>query len=453
MKKQLFVLVYGVLMILISSCSSDVKTDEWVEEKNHIDNELMALMKGYSPNGDISYYRMPESDDYTKIPQDPRNPITKDKVILGGFLFHETALGIEPKTEEFVRTFSCASCHHADAGFQAGVIQGIGEGGKGFGFRGERRKPYPGAQNIDVQPLRSPTAMNGAYQKNMLWNGQFGATALNEGTESRWKPDTPLATNNLGFEGLETQAIAGMGVHRLNIDEEVIKMSAYKNLFDKAFPNEPEHLRYSQKNVGMAIAAFERTILSNKAPFQEYLKGKLDAMTVTEKEGAKLFFGKAGCVNCHTGPALNSMQFNAIGLSDMIDCPEPTVGTIPNDPANLGRGGFTGNPNDNYKFKVPQLYNLKDSPFFGHGSTLRSVREVIVYKNNAVPQNPRVATYQLDPLFRPLGLTNSEINALEAFISNALYDPNLRRYVPNSLPSGQCFPNSDEQSRIDLGCN
>jgi cytochrome c peroxidase len=447
---------FSAILLFISifySCSSDVSTNPTTEEIDHIDTELIALMKGYAPNGEISYYRLPESDDFSNIPQDPRNPITRDKVVLGGFLFHETALGISAKNETFVKTFSCASCHHAEAGFQSGVIQGIGEGGKGFGFIGEQRRPFPGAQNIDVQPLRSPTAMNGAYQKNMLWNGQFGATALNEGTEHLWPAGTPIETNKLGFEGLETQAIAGMSVHRLDIDEDVIKMGAYKNLFDQVFAHEPENTRYSKKNVGLAIAAFERTLLSNQAPFQQYLRGKLDAMTILEKEGAKLFFGKAGCVNCHTGPALNSMQFNAIGLADMIDCPEPTVGTKTNDPANLGRGGFTGKASDYYKFKVPQLYNLKDSPFYGHGSTLRSIRDVIVYKNNATPQNSNITTSQLDPLFRPLGLNNSEINAIEAFISNALYDSNLKRYVPDALPSGQCFPNSDVQSRIDLGCN
>ena len=452
MKSLFFSFSVLLLISIFFSCGSDLNSSSTTQELEQKDVELIALMKGNAPTGDISYYRLPESNDFSNIPQDPRNPITKDKVALGGFLFHETALGISAKNEKFIKTFSCASCHHADAGFQAGVIQGIGEGGKGFGTTGELRRPFPGAQNIDVQPLRSPTAMNGAYQKNMLWNGQFGATALNEGTEHLWPAGTPIETNKLGFEGIETQAIAGMGVHRLDINEEVIKISAYKNLFDQVYPNEPESERYSLKNAALAIAAFERTLLSNKAPFQQYLQGKLDAMSAMEKEGATLFFGKAGCVNCHTGPALNSMQFNAIGLGDMYDCPEPTVGTKINDTANLGRGGFTGKSTDNYKFKVPQLYNLKDSPFYGHGATLRSVREVIIYKNNAKPQNTNITTSQLDPLFKPLGLNDSEISAIEAFISNALYDSNLQRYVPDLLPSGQCFPNADIQSRIDLGC-
>jgi cytochrome c peroxidase len=39
------------------------------------------------------------------------------------------------------------------------------------------------------------------------------------------------------------------------------------------------------------------------------------------------------------------------------------------------------------------------------------------------------------------------------FIENALYDPYLERYVPDQVLSGNCFPNADAQSRLDLGCN
>jgi cytochrome c peroxidase len=283
-------------------------------------------------------------------------------------------------------------------------------------------------------------------------DGQFGATHLNKGTESNWVEGTPIATNKLGFEGLETQAIAGMSVHRLNINEEILKMGAYRNLFDVVFPEVPVHERYTKFTAGLAIAAYERTLLSNKAPFQEYLRGNLNALSEQEKQGAILFFGKAQCVSCHSGPALNSMQFAAIGMGDLVDCPEPTVKTKTNDPANLGRGGFTKNPEDNFKFKVPQLYNLKDSPFYGHGSSFRSVKDVLVYKNKAIRENNNVPESQLDERFKPLHLSLDEINALEAFLVNGLYDPKLKRFVPQSLPSGLCYPNADIQSRIDMDC-
>ena len=106
-------------------------------------------------------------------------------------------------------------------------------------------------------------------------------------------------------------------------------------------------------------------------------------MTDQEKRGALLFFSKGRCSNCHNGPSLSKMEFHALGMKDLIDCPEETFKTPADDPAYLGRGGFTGEEADMYKFKVPQLYNLVDSPFFGHGSSMRSVKEVIEYKNNA----------------------------------------------------------------------
>lgn len=437
----LFVITFAISFL---ACSSDP-----ISESSDTDS---LLRQALNSNGGLNDFVLPESSQFDLIPQDPKNPITKEKVALGGFLFHETALSIDAKEPGNKKTFSCASCHHAAAGFQAGTFQGIGEGGVGFGLRGEGRTPASLLIDVDVQPVRSPSAMNGAYQPNQLWNGQFGATHLNKGTESNWVEGTPIATNKLGFEGLETQAIAGMSVHRLNINEEILKMGAYRNLFDVVFPEVPVQERYTKFTAGLAIAAYERTLLSNKAPFQEYLRGNLDALSEQEKQGAILFFGKAQCVSCHSGPALNSMQFAAIGMGDLVDCPEPTVKTKTNDPANLGRGGFTKNPEDNFKFKVPQLYNLKDSPFYGHGSSFRSVKDVLVYKNKAIRENNNVPESQLDERFKPLHLSLDEINALEAFLVNGLYDPKLKRFVPQSLPSGLCYPNADIQSRIDMDC-
>jgi cytochrome c peroxidase len=50
-------------------------------------------------------------------------------------------------------------------------------------------------------------------------------------------------------------------------------------------------------------------------------------------------------------------------------------------------------------------------------------------------------------------LTEEEISDLVYFLENTLYDAELTRYVPDAVQSGNCFPNADPQSRIDLGCN
>lgn len=197
-----------------------------------------------------------------------------------------------------MQTYSCASCHFAGAGFQAGIKQGIGEGGIGFGINGEARfhNPEYASEDVDVQALRSPSAMNGAFQKNHLWNGQFGATGINDDLSELWAglegTDSPLRFNALGFEGLETQAIAGLGVHRMDCTPEMVEGSAYKNLFDEAFPEVPTSERYFAKQTDLAIAAYERTVLSNQAPFQNWLRGNYEALSYKEKRGAIVFFLK-----------------------------------------------------------------------------------------------------------------------------------------------------------------
>ncbi|MFB0908316.1 MAG: cytochrome-c peroxidase, partial [Spirosomataceae bacterium] len=59
--------------------------------------------------------------------------------------------------------------------------------------------------------------------------------------------------------------------------------------------------------------------MSNQAPFQQYLRGNNSAMTPIQKEGAKLFFGKANCGSCHNGPSLATMEFYALGMNDLTN--------------------------------------------------------------------------------------------------------------------------------------
>ncbi|MEM7161285.1 MAG: cytochrome c peroxidase [Bacteroidota bacterium] len=441
------------LIALFLALSSCVKEDLALEEST-LNKELHDALIAQSNDEGLAYFILPESDDFENIPQDPNNPINQAKVELGKLLFHESAIGSLPFYESSAETYSCASCHHAAAGFQANVSQGIGEGGIGFGSHGEGRIPSPNysIDDLDVQPIRSPSILNGCYQEVMLWNGQFGATGANIGTEGQWVPGSIEEHNNLGFEGLETQAIAGMKVHRMNLYSTFTDIyPEYANLFNEAYSYLPENQRINNITAGLAMAAFERTVLANESPFQKWLKGDFSAMSDSEKEGALLFFGKASCSNCHTGPALNKMEFHALGMKDLDEIPG-TYDTNDNEEENLGRGGFTQNPEDNYKFKTPQLYNLKDSKFYGHGASFNSVEEVINYKNLGISENTSVPDEALSEDFHSLGLSAEEIKKISLFVENALYDPNLSRYEPSSLPSGFCFPNNDSESRQDLGC-
>lgn len=455
MRKQ--VILALCLGIFLASCKKDDSETGIGEITRNLqlDTDLTEALSTASNGVGTDHFVLPESNDFANIPQDPNNPIFSEKVALGKLLYHETGLALNPKKEISEGTYSCASCHFASAGFQAGRFQGISDGGIGFGINGEGRVKgalYQGAE-LDVQPIRTPTVMNGAYQKVMLWNGQFGATSVNAGTEAQWAEGTPIETNFLGFEGLETQAIAGLGVHRLKVNSDFfIDNPSYKEMFDQVYPELDIRDRYSIKNVGLAIAAYERTLLSNQAPFQRWLRGDELALSDIEKEGAILFFGKANCGNCHNGPALNSTEFHSYGMKDLSECPEEVF--QPNKMATeLGRGGFTKLDIDKFKFKVPQLYNMADSPFLGHGSSFRSIRDVVVYKNNGIAESSSVPATQLAEDFVPLNLTDNEINAITAFLENGLRDPDLKRYEPESLPSGNCFPFNDPLASSELGCN
>jgi cytochrome c peroxidase len=435
-----------VFAYLSSSCATD--QDDYVQTplQSSLEKQIIELF------GSKESLILPASNDYNIIPNDAKNSITKAKVELGKLLFHETFLGKNPKMDESMNSYSCASCHHAAAGFQSGLLQGIGEGGIGFGLRGEGRLKSSSylERDLDVQPIKSPSILNVAYQDVMLWNGQFGAVGSNAGTEANWTVGTPKENNSLGFEGVETQAIAGIGVHRQLIDEDFIKSSSYKALFDVAFPNDTEDNCYTKLNAALAIAAYERTVLSNEAPFQLWLNGDDFAMSDDELQGARLFFDKGQCYTCHSGPGLNGMEFHALGMNDLAG---ENVLTVIDEATKKGRGGFTGNSEDDYKFKTPQLYNLKDVDFYGHGGSFTSVRDIISYKNEAAHENSDVSSNKLSSLFHPLNLTDEEVDLITLFVENSLYDPNLKRYQPVSLPSGNCFPNADSQSSIDMGCN
>ena len=434
--------------LFIISCGKTTPIDQVDDQVNQ---ELINTLKQTSPTGDLDYYIFPESDDYEALPyQDPHNPVTAEKVRLGQMLFFETALAQNPKYPECYETYSCGSCHHQASGFLPGRIQGIADGGAGFGVNGNYRILVDGytETDIDAQGNRPMNVLNSGYSTNTLWSGLFGAEGVNIGTEENW---TGLAAvNKTGYIGLEAQNIEAFNLHRLGITEKVLDVYGYRALYDEAFPDFSEEERYSPTTSSFAISAFLRTMLANKAPFQNWLKGDKDAITEHQKKGALLFFGKARCYTCHSGPALNSMNFHALGTQDMYEI--GGLNTSADDPRILGRGMFTGKEEDMFKFKVPQLYNLKDYATFFHGSSKKSIREVVEFKMRAKSENPLVGDERLSPYFRPLDLTAQEVNQLVDFLQNALYDPETERYVPESVLSGNCFPNNDALSREQTGC-
>ena len=423
-------------------------------------DNLLVLLDSTSTIGSYEEYILPESDDFDNIPQDPSNPITAEKVALGQLVYHETGI-TDGNIAGMEGTFSCASCHNAQNGFKSGIRQGIGEGGVGFDHRTVAAGVDP--STVDVQPLTSPTVLNTAYQEVMLWNGQFGNVIggiVNIGIdpERHFTEGTPKEANLRSFAGLETQAVAGLGVHRMNVEEGSVLTTneKYQMMFEAAYgTSQPNDMLEA---AALAIAAYERTILANQAPFQDFLRGDEEALTLEEVEGAKVFFGKGQCAGCHNGPALSSPVgslasevFMTLGFHD-LDMWDDIIGEV-GEGVREGRAGFTGDEMEKYAFKVPPLYNLSDTEVFGHGASFTSVEDVVRYKVAAVPQHPDVDLIDIDYRFTPLDLSEEEITNLVLFLENSLYDPDLMRYVPTELPTGLCVTNNDEDSRRELGCD
>ncbi len=427
-------------------------TEDTIDQSAALDFELEKQIARYSPSGSSDFYILPRETELDKIPQDPKNPLTPDKVQLGKFLFFETGFGLDSKHNSGLGTYSCASCHIPEKGFRPDAVQGIADGGMGYADFREMNPDYTEA-DLDVQEARPLNLINVAFVKNTGWNGQFGGSGTNIGTENVWDERLETRRNHLGYEGLETQNIQGLRTHRMIINKFLTDQLGYTEMFDKSFPEYDSDNRYSLITGSLAISAYLRTVISTDAPFQEWLRGDASAMTLEEKKGAVLFFGKANCNRCHYNQNLGSMEYHALGVNDMDQHPESVNANNPIARRNLGRGGFTKRDEDMFKYKVPGIYNICDSEHFFHGSSATTIEELIEYKNIAVKENPRVSDDNMSPKFTSLNLTEEEKTQLIAFLARGLKDPNITRFQPDFVMSGNCIPNNDEVSQDFLNCN
>lgn len=441
MKQFSFIMAIYIIIVIpscVSESTENYRLDHLLEESIGNKEDLI----------------LPSSNEFNKIPQSPVNPLTREKVDLGKMLFFESAFGVEAMKPELSGTFSCSTCHVVEKGFRPGLKQGIADGAVGFGNLGVGRVKLETYQDseIDAQGARPLATINTAFVHNTMWNGSFGDGFANKGTEQMWGVNDPgTAINALKIGALEGQNIEGLKVHRLLYNKELIEKFGYKLSFDKAFSTWPESERYSRKAASFAISAYLRTITTDQAPFQLWLKGNKQAMTEEQKRGALLFFGKAGCDGCHNEKNLGSTTFHALGVNDLFE-----VGgrkTSIKDLRNFGRGGFTGLKEDMFKFRTPQLYNMGDTGPYFHGASKQTLEEVIEYKIKGVAENPRVPKEQLSTYMYDKGLTAQEKADLVAFVKEGLRDPNLLRYKPARVMSNNCIPNNDIQSKKDMGCN
>src|SRR5260370_3844852 len=227
---------------------------------------------------------------------------------------------------------------------------------------------------------------------------------------------------------------------------------------------------------GKAIAEFEFTLVFADAPIDKFARGDRSAMTASQKRGALLFFGKAGCVQCHavsgrsavgeSNEMFTDFEERVIGVPQIAPFFGVTKGNVifegPGQNEDFGLEEITGNEADRYKFRTAPLRNLAVSPgFFHNGAYIRledAIRHHLNVKKEARTYNPVQAGVpadlaqhlgpiepvlkRLDPLLKtPIHLTDREFDDLVSFVRNGLLDKrvspeNLCKLAPASVPSG-----------------
>jgi cytochrome c peroxidase len=265
-----------------------------------------------------------------EVADSKENPITPEKVALGKKLYLDTRLSKD-------ETLSCNSCHNL----------------KTFGVDNEPTSPGHKGQRGG---RNSPTSFNAALHASQFWDGR-AATVEKQALGPILNP-IEMA--------MPSEAVV---IERLKKD------NSYPKEFAAAFPGEKDPISYA--NVGNAIGAFERTLIT-PSRFDQFLKGDDNALTPEEKKGAQAFV-QTGCVACHNGATLGGMMFQKLGLVK----PYPTT--------DMGRFEVTKNEVDKMMFKVPSLRNVaKTGPYF-HDGSVKTLDEAV----------SKMAEYQLGKQLTP----------------------------------------------------
>ena len=280
------------------------------------------------------------------------NPLTEEGINLGRHLFYDPILSSD-------NTVSCASCHKQEYAF--------GDNNQfSFGVNG------------DLGIRQAPTIINPAFQSKFDWDGK--SSSLEDQAIRPIFSDIELHNNNW----LEI-------INRLKMSD------LYPDLFCAAFETED----IDSLHILMAIAQFERTLVSSNSRFDQYINGEI-ALSDEEIDGFNIYATERGdCFHCHPMGLFTDNSFHNNGLdSDFED---------------LGRFNITGNPLDQGAFKSPTLRNIEFSAPYMHDGRFSTLEEVIEHYNFGGHDSPTV-----DPQMKYVGigllLTDQEKSNLKAFL-------------------------------------
>ena len=273
----------------------------------------------------------------------------------------------------------------------------------------------------------SPTLYNVAYAERLFHDGREDTLE-----QQVWGP--LLARNEMGNPS------PGVVLRKLKA------LPDYQGLFEQAFDQQ-----VSMETIGMALASYQRTLISANSPFDQWFYGKDEgAISATAKRGYQLFI-QSGCVSCHrinsefalftdhdmhnTGHGFHASMKKRSESKQLQVVPGQTI-EIKSDlfdsvsekkPNDVGLYEITENPADRWKYKTPTLRNISLTAPYMHDGAIKSLGEVIDFYNNGGVEND-----DLDPLIKPLGLTQKEADDLLTFL-NTLTGSNVDTLISDAF--------------------
>jgi len=357
------------------------------------------------------------------LPVDARgpadNPTTPAKVALGRLLFWDPLLSGN-------RDVACASCHHPRFGYAENRDLSIGVNGVGLG---DRRR-FAAGNTIPFVKRNSQTILNVAF------NGIDDTGAY---TAAKAPMFWDVRTQSLEEQALEPiKALEEMRGHAYPEDRAVPAVVArlngnpeYQRLFIAAFGGASP---VNARNLGRALAAFQRSLTANNAPFDRYMRGDRAAMTASQVRGMRRF-ERVGCVNCHSGPMFSDFKLHVLGVPDNPRLTESDSGV-----------------ERTYQFRTASLRNVELTAPYMHSGVFQSLEDVLEFyddvdsRRSGRARNANVSREQLDPLLRRLrGVDDDDVDLI-AFLS-ALTDRSFDRTVPDRVPSGLAVGGKIQQGK------
>lgn len=370
------------------------------------------------------------------IPYPPDNPPRQERIALGRLLFFDPILSGE-------KDVACATCHHPDFAFADLRQFGAGTSGVSLGPDRILSSSSISGHPIQFEPRNTPTIFNTAFNADR--NGRpshLGVQFLDGRVEGLEVQATKPITSRVemrgdAFPGTDEEAAAAA------LDSVVARLrsiSEYVQRFKDAFPEEISNKSgasiIDSTTFGRAIAAYERELVTRNSAYDRFVLGNENALNDIQKQGLELFFGKAKCGACHNGPMFSDFRFIIQGVPQEGEGKSVIAGD------DTGREEHTLDSADRYAFRTLTLRNIELTAPYMHDGVFETLEEVVrFYNDGAKPRHPAVTDEMLDPVLKaPLGLTESEINAVVEFMK-ALTDPGTALpphllSVPERVPSG-----------------